>query len=154
MSDQQRPDWDEYFLGIAQVVSARADCTRRKVGAILVDERRRIIGAGYNGAPSGVRGCLEGGCPRGLLSEDEVAPMSDYDSGPGRCISLHAEINAVLYSIRGRRGTTCYVNHEPCGPCLRTLAGSGVARVVWPTGECDPVAAHMTRTGIPTQGEI
>lgn len=144
---ERRPGWDEYFMGIAEAVATRADCTRRKVGAVLVDDQHRIVGTGYNGAPSGVTGCLDGGCPRGKLTTQELAPMTDYDAGPGRCVALHAEVNAVLYAVRAARGTTCYVNHEPCGPCLRTLAGAGVARVVWPTGECNPVAAHAARTG-------
>lgn len=142
-----RPDWDTYFLGIADATSARADCHRRKVGAVLVDEARRVISAGYNGAPSGVPGCLSGGCPRGKLTYEQVAGLADYDSGAGRCVALHAEVNAVLYAARSTRGATMYINHEPCGPCLRTMAGAGIARAVWPTGECDPVAEHVARTG-------
>ncbi|WP_114906864.1 deoxycytidylate deaminase [Ornithinimicrobium murale] len=142
-----RPGWDTYFLGMAKATSARADCHRRKVGAVLVDEARRVISAGYNGAPSGVLGCLSGGCPRGKLTYEQVAGLSDYDSGAGRCVALHAEVNAVLYAARSTRGATMYINHEPCGPCLRTMAGAGIARAVWPEGECDPVAEHVNRTG-------
>lgn len=62
----ERPNWNEYFLGIAKAVATRADCTRRKVGAVLVDRQSRIIGTGYNGAGSGALGCLsDGECPRG-----------------------------------------------------------------------------------------
>lgn len=142
-----RPGWDDYFLGIAEATSARADCHRRRVGAVLVDESRRVIGTGYNGAPSGVTGCLSGGCPRGKLSYDEVAGLADYDSGPGRCVALHAEVNAILYAIRSTRGATMYINHEPCGPCLRTMAGAGIVRSVWPQGECHPLDEHVARTG-------
>lgn len=143
-----RPGWDTYFLGMAEATSARADCHRRKVGAVLVDQARRVISTGYNGAPSGVPGCLSGGCPRGQLSYEQVAGLSDYDSGPGRCVALHAEVNAILYAAdRSTRGATIYINHEPCGPCLRTMAGAGIARAVWPQGECDPVTEHVNRTG-------
>lgn len=65
-----RPSWDDYFVTIARAVAARSDCRRRQVGAVLVDESHRIVGTGYTGAPSGHPGCLEGACPRGLLSYD------------------------------------------------------------------------------------
>jgi dCMP deaminase len=97
-SAPRRPGWDEYFVNIARAVAERSDCRRRKVGAVLVDTGRRIVGTGYTGAPSGHPGCLEGACPRGLLSYDEVKEFSAYDSGPGRCISVHAEANALLYA--------------------------------------------------------
>ena len=100
-SAPRRPGWDEYFVNIARAVAERSDCRRRKVGAVLVDTGRRIVGTGYTGAPSGHPGCLEGACPRGLLSYDEVKEFSAYDSGPGRCISVHAEANALLARNHG-----------------------------------------------------
>ena len=65
------PGWDEYFLGIAAAVSARAKCTRRRVGAVLTIDHR-IIATGYNGAAPGEEDCLQGACPRGLLGSDLV----------------------------------------------------------------------------------
>lgn len=50
-----RPDWDDYFLGVADAVAVRADCRRRQVGAVIVSEDRRIISTGYNGRPRGTR---------------------------------------------------------------------------------------------------
>ncbi len=47
-----RPTWDEYFLGIAAAVSQRADCRRRRVGAVLVAQHR-IVATGYNGSSHG-----------------------------------------------------------------------------------------------------
>lgn len=60
---QKRPDWDEYFMEIAQVVALRSNCSRRHVAAVIVKDRR-IISTGYNGTPRGIRNCDEGGCPR------------------------------------------------------------------------------------------
>ena len=129
-----RPDWDAYYLTIAEAVSARADCRRRRVGCVITKDRR-ILAGGYNGAPSGAPGCLSGACPRGLLSYDEVREFTDYDSGPGRCISLHAEANALLHAGREVRGGTAYITDPPCPGCRKLLAGAGIARAVWPGGE-------------------
>ncbi len=58
-----RPSWDEYFMNIAKVVSTRSNCIKRKVAAVIVKDSR-IISTGYNGTPSGVRNCSDGGCGR------------------------------------------------------------------------------------------
>lgn len=130
-----RPDWDTYWLGIAEAVAARADCTRRKVGAILVSGNRHR-GSGYNGSEPGGPSCLAGQCPRGRLSTTELAPGSSYDTGPGQCIAIHAEQNLILDTRpEDRIGATVYITHEPCDGCLRMLRGSGITRIVWSEGE-------------------
>ena len=58
-----RPDWDEYFMDITHLVSQRSTCLRRKVGAVLVRDRR-MLATGYNGAPSGLEHCGKIGCVR------------------------------------------------------------------------------------------
>lgn len=126
-----RPDWDPYFLKITQDVSTRAECTRRKVGALLVKDHR-IVSSGYNGAKAGSPSCLEGACPRGLQTYDEVPLGSSYDTGAGACIAIHAEANALLYADRARtEGAVLYVNEKPCDGCQRLIDNSGVARVVY-----------------------
>ncbi|MBE6477525.1 MAG: dCMP deaminase family protein [Propionibacteriaceae bacterium] len=130
------PGWDEYFLGIAQAVSARAKCTRRRVGAVLVGPDHRIIATGYNGAAPGRPDCLEGACPRGRLGYGEVPGLGDYDrpGTPGFCIAIHAEVNALLFSTRDTKGATIYVTDEPCPGCRKALAAAGIVRAVWPDG--------------------
>lgn len=126
-----RPGWDTYFLMLAHAVGARADCTRRQVGCVLVDQERRIIATGYNGAPAGDPGCLtDAACPRGQLSYDDIPADSDYDSGPGRCIAVHAEANALLYARSSCRGATAYVSAKPCPSCDKLLRGAGIERIV------------------------
>jgi dCMP deaminase len=130
MSDTSgsRPGWDAYFLDIAKAVAARADCSRRRVGAVIVKDNR-IISTGYNGAPAGEPGCLSGACPRARSS---VAPGSPYESGTGSCIAVHAEANALLYSDRSRcEGATLYLTVEPCQWCAKLIRGAGIARVVF-----------------------
>lgn len=127
-----RPDWDEYFLGITQAVAARADCSRRQVGAVLVDQQGRVRGTGYNGSRPKGPSCLAGECPRGASG---VAPGSSYDTGAGACVAIHAELNLMLYtSPDERQDGTIYITDEPCDGCLRILQGSGVSRIVWPAG--------------------
>ena len=67
-----RPDWDTYYLSIAREVATRADCTRARHGAVIVDTDHRPVSFGYNGAPSGHPGCLEGACPRGRLTPEQL----------------------------------------------------------------------------------
>lgn len=133
------PGWDDYFLGIAEAVSARAKCTRRRVGAVLVGPDHRIIATGYNGAAPGRPDCLEGACPRGRLGYDEVPGLGDYDrpGAPGFCIAIHAEVNALLFSTRDTKGATAYVTDQPCPGCRKALAAAGIVRAVWPTGSMD-----------------
>ncbi len=127
-----RPSFDEYFLGVASAVSARSSCTRRKVGAVVVHDRR-IRGTGYNDSPAGDPGCES--CPR---SRSNVDPGSSYDTGAGVCVALHAEQNALIYTDRADlRGSTLYLTTNPCDGCLRMIRGSGIIRVVWPDGEFD-----------------
>lgn len=121
-----RIGWDEYFLGIAAAVARRADCSRRRVGAVVVRDRR-IVSTGYNGAPAGRIGCLSGGCPR---ASSDVSPGSSYDTGAGSCVAVHAEANALLYGGRDRmvRGTL-YTTDEPCDGCWRLIRAAGLRTV-------------------------
>src|ERR1044072_4860899 len=126
-----RPDWDTYYLGIARAVSARADCPRRQVGAIVV-KNHCILSTGYNGAPSGKPGCLTAGaCPRGQMSKSDILPGSSYDTGKGSCIALHAEQNAILRAGLQTRGATLYLTDAPCDGCGRLIEGAEFSRVVF-----------------------
>lgn len=135
MTYTDRPDWDTYFLNVAKAIAERADCRRRKVGCVIVDADHRIIATGYNGAVSGGGSCLAGDCPRGLLSYDEVKEFSDYMSGPGRCIAIHAEANAVIWARTSCKGATAYITDPPCPQCRLTLSGAQVKRIVWSGGD-------------------
>ena len=131
-----RPDWTTYYLDIAAAVAKRADCTRRQVGAVLV-VGNRIASCGYNGAPPKMHGCLDGACPRGQMSYEEIEPGSSYDTGPGFCIGLHAEQNCLLDAAK--RGVavmhgTMYVTSEPCIGCYKMMAGAELSAVVWTSG--------------------
>lgn len=129
--DFPRPSWDEWGLGLANAASMRGDCKRRRVGAVILDKAHRIAGGGYNGSYSGGPSCLAGECPR---AESGVEPGSSYDFGPGMCVAVHAEINAV-FDVPKERRYTLYCTDAPCAGCTKQLRNSGLVRVVWPDGE-------------------
>lgn len=132
-----RPSWDVYFLGIAEAVSVRGDCTRRQVGAVVYDSDHRIVegGTGYNGVPAGRPGCLvEGACPRGRFSLEEVPSGSSYDTGAGQCIALHAEQNALIRAGLRSVGAEMAITDTPCFGCQKLIAGAGIVRVIYPFG--------------------
>ena len=120
-----RPDWDEYFLDIARIVSKRSTCLRRKVGAIIV-KNRRILATGYNGTPTGIRHCAEVGCLRKKLK----IPSGERHE---LCRGLHAEQNALLqaalYGI-SLRDSILYVTNQPCIICAKMIINAGIKEVV------------------------
>lgn len=128
--DVERPGWDDYFLLLADTVKLRSTCSRRRVGAVLVDADHRIIGTGYNGSPSGDPHCIDGACPRGKLSYEEQPAFVNYSN----CIAVHAEINAIKDAVskglRGGSDTTLYVTCPPCEDCAKVIAEYGIGRVV------------------------
>ena len=75
-------------MDIARIVATRSTCLRRRVGALLVLEKR-ILATGYNGAPSGLRHCEEAGCIR----QEQNVPAGERHE---LCRGLHAEQNAII----------------------------------------------------------
>jgi dCMP deaminase len=128
MSDTagNRPDWDTYFMEIARVVALRGNCSRRKVAAVVVADRR-IISTGYNGTPRGVRNCCDGGCARCAGETPSGADLAE-------CVCCHAEENAITqaayHGIR-LRGATMYVTISPCLTCAKMIINAGIAEVVY-----------------------
>ena len=123
-----RPDPDAYFMRIALAVRSRANCTGRRVGAIIVRDRR-ILSTGYNGTPSGMTNCEEGGCHR-CIHPEQYAPGEGYDI----CICVHAEQNALLAAARfgvAIEDCTIYTTLQPCFGCLKELLQANVREVCY-----------------------
>lgn len=121
----QRPSWDEYFISIAELVSKRSTCLRRKVGAILVKDRR-ILATGYNGTPTKITHCWETGCLRVKLN----IPSGERHE---LCRGLHAEQNvllqAALYGI-SLKDSVLYCTNQPCLICAKMLINAGIQEIV------------------------
>ncbi len=133
-----RPAWDDYFLDIVGIVASRATCIRRRVGAALVRDRR-ILATGYNGAPSGLRHCLEIGC----LREKNNIPSGERHE---LCRGLHAEQNAIIQAALhgvGVNGATLYCTNHPCIICAKMIINAGIVRIVVGGDYRDRLAEEM-----------
>jgi dCMP deaminase len=120
-----RPSWDEYFMEIAKLVARRATCLRRKVGAIIVKDRR-ILATGYNGGPKKVKDCLELGC---LRDEYKIKSGTNHEI----CRAIHAEQNAIIQAaVHGVNisGATLYNTHSPCILCAKMIVNANIAKFV------------------------
>jgi len=121
----KRISWDEYFLKIADTVAERSTCLRRKVGAILVIDKR-ILATGYNGAPKNLAHCSEIGCLRLAL---KIKPAERIEI----CRGIHAEQNALVQAAffgLPVASATLYSTHFPCITCAKMLINAGVKRIV------------------------
>jgi len=125
MKKEKRPNWDEYFISIAHLVSERSTCLRRKVGAVLVKDKR-ILATGYNGAPSNIKHCWITGCIR----EKKKIPSGERHE---LCRGLHAEQNALLQAaLHGVsvKGAKMYATTQPCIICSKMLINAGIKELV------------------------
>lgn len=123
---KKRPNWDEYFLGIAKVVALRSNCVKRKVAAVIVKDKR-IIATGYNGTPRGVQNCNEGGCPR-------CNQMASSGTQLEECLCSHGEENAITQSAYHGvtiKESTLYTTFSPCLLCTKMIINSGIKEVVF-----------------------
>ncbi len=133
-----RPDWDEYFMRIAFLVAERSTCLRRKVGAVLVKDKR-ILATGYNGAPAGIRHCSEVGCLREKLG----VPSGQRHE---LCRGLHAEQNAIIQAAMhgvSLKGAVMYITTQPCIICTKMLINAGVEEIVISQGYPDEMAREF-----------
>lgn len=137
-SINKRPDWDTYFMEIAKIVAQRSTCLRRKVGAVIVKDRR-ILTTGYNGAPSGITHCEITGCLRKKLN----VPSGQRHE---LCRGLHAEQNALLQAaLHGisLKGATLYCTNQPCIICAKMLINAGIKEIVIHEGYPDKLSIEM-----------
>jgi dCMP deaminase len=124
--DFKRPDWDEYFMNIAKEIATRSNCIKRKIGAVIVREKR-IISTGYNGTPRRVRNCNEGGCLRCNSFAKEGTKLDE-------CRCSHAEENAIVqaaYHGISTKDSDIYTTYSPCLTCSKMIINAGIKRVIY-----------------------
>ena len=134
----QRPDWQTYFMDLAQLISSRSTCIRRRVGALIVKENR-ILSTGYNGTPTGIRHCLDRGC----LRDDLKIPSGQRHE---LCRGLHAEQNAIIqaaYHGVSIESGEIYCTNQPCIICAKMIINAGLKKVIIGNSYPDELASEM-----------
>ena len=107
-----RLEWDEYFMSVAYLITARSTCHRLQVGCVIVKDNR-ILSSGYNG----------------FLPK---APHKSFVRNNHEQATVHAEQNAITdCAARGVmvKGATAYITHYPCINCAKILAASGITKI-------------------------
>ena len=106
--------WHNRFLRLADEIASWSKDPSSKVGAVIVDDRRRIVGLGYNGFPRGVR--------------DTEARYADRPTK--YLFTQHAEANAITQAAAPVEGCRLYVTHRPCAICTGLLIQAGIRSVI------------------------
>jgi len=125
-------------MEIATLVAKRSTCTRRVVGAVIVKDKR-ILSTGYNGAPSGVRHCIETGC----LREQLKVPSGQRHE---LCRGIHAEQNAIIqaaYHGVSIKDATLYCTNLPCSICSKMIINAGIRSILYQAGYADSMSEEM-----------
>jgi len=111
--------WESYFMGIAHLSALRSKDPNTQVGAVIVDEDKKVVSIGYNGFP---KGC-----------DDDTYPWTSEGSTleSKYAYVVHAELNAILNSPRPVKGCTIYVSLFPCHECAKAIIQSGIKCIVY-----------------------
>lgn len=128
-----KPDRDQTFMEIAEVMAKRSTCKRGNVGCVIVHDRRIIV-SGYNGSPPGQPECIDVGCDELILYQWEGDRNDFREVHMGCQRTVHAEANAIAFAayhgLKVRAGTM-YATHGPCYHCAQLMGAAGIARVVY-----------------------
>lgn len=117
--------WDEYFMGVAKLSAMRSKDPSTKVGACIVNTKKRIVGIGYNGFPYG---CHDKDFPW-EREGDFLDTKYPY--------VVHAEPNAILNSTTKLDDATIYVTLFPCNECAKLIIQSGIKEIVFLSDKYD-----------------
>jgi dCMP deaminase len=128
--------WEDYFLQMAKTASARSNCIRAQVGAIIVGPDKTIKSTGYNGTPTKVESCYEKGfCYR---LENNIKSGTMYET----CRSIHAEQNAIIQAGLERcKGAEMYVygHNFICILCKRFIIQAQIETVYLKKDDNSPI---------------
>ncbi len=129
--ERKQVRYDTAYLRMALEWAKLSRCTRKQVGALIVNDGM-IISDGYNGTPTG----FPNDC------EDEQGLTHWY--------VLHAEANAIMKvarSTNNARNATLYLTHSPCKECSKLILQAGIKRLVYLTAYKDPTGLDFLERG-------
>lgn len=114
LDKNSRLSWNDYFMSIAILTSLRSPSIKKKVGCVIV-KNKRIIATGYNGFPPG-------------------AEHNSIIKDGKEINTIHAEQNAI--SQCAKMGISCdncslYVTHYPCIHCSKIIVASGISNIYY-----------------------
>lgn len=114
--NKNRPDWDRYFMNIAEVIKTRSLDPKTQVGCVLVSLKdRRIISTGYNSLQSGM--------------DHNIIDWNDREQVYN--LIIHAETNAVLYAKSKYEDSILYTTLSPCQSCIKLLSATGIKKIIY-----------------------
>jgi dCMP deaminase len=108
-----RPNWTDYFLGLAKVISKRSHDIHTQHGCVITDQQHRILGVGYNGFPKGMN--------------DDILPTGRPEKYHWM---IHAERNALSNCVIRPDNGIAYVTGQSCNDCIMALWQEGISTVV------------------------
>ncbi len=118
--------WDEYFMGVALLSAKRSKDPGTQVGACIVSNKNKIVGAGYNGLPMG--------CDDDEFPWEREGEFLDTKY-PYIC---HAELNAILNNIgMDLKGCKIYTALFPCNECTKAIIQAGICEVIYLSDKYD-----------------
>ena len=112
--------WDAYFMGLAILSAERSKDPNTQVGACIVNEDKRIVSVGYNGAPNGLNDDTD-------MKWDREGDMLDTKYA----YVCHSELNAILNSKANLKDCTLYVTLFPCNECAKAIVQAGIKKLIY-----------------------
>ncbi len=108
-----KPPWDDYLMAMACLVAMRSPDPSTKHGCVVVDEKHRILGLGYNGFPRGGK---------------DIYPTTRPEKYP---FMVHSEPNALLNCSIRPEGGSIYVTGIPCSSCMLLMVQAGITKIIY-----------------------
>ena len=133
----KRPTIYATMMTVANVMSIRSTCVRRRVGCVITDDSNQILATGYNGVPKKWTHCTSKPCPG-----------ANYQSGIGldECVAVHAEINALIQCSNIDKAHNIYITTAPCISCIKALINTPIMHIHYSHDYTDTHASHQLWT--------